>query len=84
MESAGKEYHYGDVKQPHRGGGRRRIAQIAAANVAGLDYITSWLCHGIAALTIDDINFIMIRSGALAYDNSFTVFSFNDFAADGF
>jgi len=84
VESAGKKYYHGDVKQPHRRGTRRGIAQIAAADVAGLDYITSWLCHGVAALAVDDIHFIMIRSGALAYDNTLTVFSFDDFAADRF
>jgi len=74
MQSAGKEYHHGDVKQSHSGGGHCRIAQITAADVARFDYITSWLCHGIAALAIDDVNFIMIRSGALAYDNSLAIF----------
>lgn len=84
MKSTGKKYYYGDIKQSHRGDGRCGIAQIAAADVTRFDYITSWLCHGIAALTVDDVNFIMIWGGTLAYDNPFAVFSFDDFATDGF
>jgi len=74
MQSAGKKYHHSDVKQSHSGSGRCRIAQITAADVAGFDYITSWLCHGIAALAVNDVNFIMIWSGALAYHNSLAIF----------
>lgn len=74
MESAGEKYYHGGVERPRRGGIRRGIAQIGAADVAGLDYVTSWLCHGVAALAVDDVNFVMIRSGALAYDYPLAVF----------
>lgn len=74
VESAGEKYHHSGVERPRRGGIRRGIAQIGAADVAGLDYITSWLCHGVAAFAIDDVDLVMIRSGALAYDNTLAVF----------
>jgi len=86
VEGAGEEYHRGDVKQPHRGGAAGRgVAQVGAADVAGLVCITliiCCLCRGFAARAVGDVHFIVIRIGALAYDNSLAVLSFDGFSAD--
>lgn len=72
VENIGEQYRHAGIQQPHRGGGCRRIAQIGAANVAGL--VASLLRHRAAAEPVDDVDFVVIRNGALAYHDPLAVF----------
>lgn len=48
LENIGKGYQCTDIKESCRRRICCGIAQISAADVAGFDYVASWLCHGIA------------------------------------
>jgi len=50
----------------------RGIAQIGAADMAG--FVVFLLCHGAAARAVDNIDFVVIRDGALTYHDSVAVF----------
>lgn len=41
--------------------------------MAGFGYVMSWLRRR-AARAVDDIDFVVVRSGTLTYHNSFAVF----------
>jgi len=72
VENVGEKRERAGVEELHGGCCCRGIAQIGAADVAG--FVASLLRHGVTARAVDNINFVVIRDGALAYHDSLAVF----------
>lgn len=66
----------------HRRGVARGIAEIGAANVAGLRGAVAGGC-GWAALPVGDVHLVDVGGRALTYHHLLAVHSFDDLAANG-